>query len=65
MSQFERKHLPMEINFMLNVILNFFSFYIISFFLVTERAREKGVSISVITIKGTACLLPVIGQMVK
>ncbi|CAF3477823.1 unnamed protein product [Rotaria sp. Silwood1] len=29
----------------------------------TERAREKGVSISVITIKGTACLLPVIGQM--
>ncbi|CAF1422223.1 unnamed protein product [Adineta steineri] len=29
----------------------------------TERAREKGVSISVITIKGTTCLLPVIGQM--
>ncbi|CAF3086714.1 unnamed protein product [Rotaria socialis] len=29
----------------------------------TERAREKGVSISVITISGTACLLPVIGQM--
>ncbi|CAF1064942.1 unnamed protein product [Adineta ricciae] len=29
----------------------------------TERAREKGVSISVITIKGTACLLPVVGQM--
>ncbi|CAF2827379.1 unnamed protein product [Rotaria sp. Silwood2] len=29
----------------------------------TERAREKGVSISVITIAGTACLLPVIGQM--
>ena len=34
------------------------------FSLVTERAREKGVSISVITIKGTTCLLPVIGQMV-
>ncbi|CAF0934799.1 unnamed protein product [Adineta ricciae] len=30
---------------------------------VTERARDKGVSISVITIKGTSCLLPVIGQM--
>ncbi|CAF0741925.1 unnamed protein product [Adineta steineri] len=29
----------------------------------TERARDKGVSISVITIKGTSCLLPVIGQM--
>ncbi|CAF2229853.1 unnamed protein product [Rotaria magnacalcarata] len=29
----------------------------------TERARDKGVGISVITIKGTACLLPVIGQM--
>jgi len=30
---------------------------------VTEKAREKGISVSVITIKGTACLLPVIGQM--
>ncbi|CAF3395009.1 unnamed protein product [Rotaria sp. Silwood1] len=29
----------------------------------TERAREKGISISVITLAGTACLLPVIGQM--
>lgn len=41
------------------------SISIILLFVVTERAREKGVSISVITIKGTTCLLPVIGQMVS
>ena len=40
-------------------------FKYILYFAVTERAREKGISISVITIKGTSCLLPVIGQMVE
>ncbi|CAF1027360.1 unnamed protein product [Didymodactylos carnosus] len=30
---------------------------------ITDLARDKGISISVITIKGTTCLLPIIGQM--